>query len=223
MRSKAKFERVSAYAECVLPMPVRKTAKSAGYDICAVEDIVVQSHYVNIIKMILARATNQEFIQSLEEIVMNDESILVAAMEKDAEKLTELCVQYLPQIMNHFNLDLDSMKSLVKETGTKLTLVPTGVKCKLEDDQVLELFIRSSCPLNNYLLLANSTGIIDADYYNNEDNEGHIFFQIINLSPFPITIKKGDVIGQGLITRFETTEDDSAEGDRTGGFGSTDK
>lgn len=63
--------------------------------------------------------------------------------------------------------------------------------------------------------------IIDADYYNNPDNEGHIYFQLINLSPFNIIIKKGEIIGQGILHRYEITEDDEASGDRAGGFGST--
>ena len=65
--------------------------------------------------------------------------------------------------------------------------------------------------------------LIDADYYNNPDNEGEIFFQIINLAPFAIQLKRGDAIGQGIIKPYLTTEDDAATGERTGGFGSTDK
>ena len=64
-------------------------------------------------------------------------------------------------------------------------------------------------------------GIIDADYYNNPDNEGHIYFQIINLSPYDIQLRKVDVIGQGIIKNYGTTEDDTASGLRLGGFGST--
>lgn len=64
--------------------------------------------------------------------------------------------------------------------------------------------------------------IIDADYYNNPDNEGHIYFQVINLSPIPIQIKKGDAIGQGVIMNYIKTEQESATAERTGGFGSTD-
>lgn len=63
--------------------------------------------------------------------------------------------------------------------------------------------------------------IIDADYYNNPDNEGHIYFQLINLSPFNIIIKKGEIIGQGILHQYEITEDDEASGERAGGFGST--
>lgn len=65
--------------------------------------------------------------------------------------------------------------------------------------------------------------IIDSDYADNPDNEGHIFFQLINLSPFPIKLQKGDIIGQGIIKHYLTTDDDSAIGERTGGFGSTSK
>ena len=63
--------------------------------------------------------------------------------------------------------------------------------------------------------------VIDADYYNNPDNEGHIYFQMINLSPFDIVLHKDDVIGQGILKKYYTTDDDAAQGERTGGFGST--
>lgn len=63
--------------------------------------------------------------------------------------------------------------------------------------------------------------VIDADYYNNPDNEGEIFFQVINLSPFPIRLRKGDTIGQGIIKQYLVTEDDKSVGMRKGGFGST--
>ena len=118
-------------------------------------------------------------------------------------------------------IDLKDMANLSKATDAKPTLVPTGIKCKMENNQYLALSVRSSCPLKYWLVLANSTGIIDADYYNNPDNEGHIFFQIINFSPFPIMLKKGDTIGQGIIMNYNITDDDAASGERTGGLGST--
>ena len=116
---------------------------------------------------------------------------------------------------------LDEVAAATKKSLAKPTLVPTGMKCQLADDEYLELSIRSSGPLKHWLMLANSVGIIDADYYNNPDNEGHIYFQIINLSPIPIQLKKGDIIGQGIIHKYITTEDDCANGERKGGFGST--
>ena len=116
---------------------------------------------------------------------------------------------------------LEEMAKITKELKCKPTLVSTGVKCQLESDTYLELSVRSSTPLKYWLVLANSVGIIDADYYNNEDNEGEIFLQLINLSPFPIVLKPGDCIGQGIIKRYEKTTEDCATGTRKGGFGST--
>ena len=118
-------------------------------------------------------------------------------------------------------LTLQEVAALTKYTKAKPTLVPTGVKCQLDDGYYLELSVRSSCPLKYWLILANGVGIIDSDYYNNPDNEGHIFFQIINLSPFDIVLQKGEIIGQGIIKKYETTENDNANGKREGGFGST--
>ena len=118
---------------------------------------------------------------------------------------------------------LEEMAQHTKELHAKPTLVPTGIKCQLEPNTYLELSIRSSSPLKYWLVLANGVGIIDADYYNNPDNEGEIFFQVINLSPFPIKLKKGDIIGQGIIRHYLITNDDKASGFRTGGFGSTTK
>ena len=118
-------------------------------------------------------------------------------------------------------IDLDKMAEITKRTFAKPTLVSTGVKCKLDKDCYLKLIVRSSTPLKYWLLCANGEGIIDSDYYNNADNEGEIFVQLINLSPFTIHLKKGDRVAQGIIERYEVTEDDAANGIRMGGFGST--
>ena len=116
---------------------------------------------------------------------------------------------------------LEQMGKFTKQFNYKPTLVSTGMKCKLAPNTFLQLSVRSSSPLKYWLMLANGVGIIDADYYNNEDNEGEIFFQIYNLSPFNIQIKKGEAIGQGIILPYGITEDDAAAGIRVGGFGST--
>ena len=120
-------------------------------------------------------------------------------------------------------ITLDWLAVRTKATKAKPTLVSTGVKCYLEEGYYLELSVRSSTPLKYWIILANSVGIIDADYCDNPDNEGEIFFQVINLSPYPIQLKKGDIIGQGIIKKYEVTDDDKAAGERTGGFGSTSK
>ena len=139
-----------------------------------------------------------------------------------AKKLWDEVLYYItgPQ---YVVMNLADIAAFTKEYKVKPTLVPTGIKCQLEKDCYLELSVRSSTPLKHWLILANGVGIIDGDYYNNPDNEGHIYFQLINLSPFDIVLKKGDKIGQGIIKRFEVTDDDSKyeKKERAGGFGST--
>ena len=102
-------------------------------------------------------------------------------------------------------------------------MVPTGIKAKLDSDCYLSISARSSLPYKSLLIVANAPGIIDADYYNNSDNEGEIFIQLLNLSPYDILIKKGDKLAQGVIQRYVRVEGDEViVGDRkNGGFGST--
>lgn len=119
-------------------------------------------------------------------------------------------------------INLEELALLTKKYKFKPTLVPTGVKCKMPKDTYLQLSVRSSLPLKNWLILANGIGIIDADYYNNIDNEGHIFFQLINLSSFPILIKKGDCFGQGILLPYNIcANENKVTAIRNGGFGST--
>lgn len=104
-----------------------------------------------------------------------------------------------------------------------VTVVPTGLKAFMEDDEYLSIFIRSSLAFKRGLMLANSTGIVDSDYYNNSDNEGHIMIAYYNTNTMPYTIEKGERIGQGIFMKYLTTNDDQAAGVRTGGIGSTGK
>lgn len=140
-----------------------------------------------------------------------------------AEDIVVPCIWNLTDIPVNSNVprSLSNVAHWTKTSGIKPTLVSSGVKCIMEPDQYLELMVRSSTPLKYWLILANAPGIIDADYANNPDNEGEIFFQLINLSPFDIYLHKGDVIVQGIIKRYETIEDDSTTATRNGGFGST--
>ena len=107
------------------------------------------------------------------------------------------------------------------ENAIKPTLIKTGIKAYMQEDEVLYIYNRSSNPMKKGLVMANSVGIIDSDYYENPDNDGHIMFAFYNFYPFDITIKKGDKIGQGIFGKFLTVDNDSTEGERTGGFGST--
>ena len=116
---------------------------------------------------------------------------------------------------------IDEMAIITKQLETRPTLVPTGIKCRLPKDCYLELSVRSSTPLKTGLVMANGIGVIDCDYYSNPDNDGEIFFQLINLSPFSIMLKKGNIIGQGIIKHYYKVDNDAADGERVGGFGST--
>ena len=94
----------------------------------------------------------------------------------------------------------------------------------MQDDEYLQLTNRSSNPLKHFLVLPNGVGVVDADYYNNENNEGELFFQLLNYGLRDKVIKKGDRIGQGIFMKFlKVDNEETNEKSRTGGFGSSDK
>lgn len=99
--------------------------------------------------------------------------------------------------------------------------VKTGIKAYMQDDEVLYLYNRSSNPKKLGLIIPNSVGVIDSDYYNNPDNEGEIMFAFYNIFPWDVTIKAGDKMGQGVFSKFLKADEDDADGIREGGFGST--
>ena len=196
----AKFEVISKYADAGLALPERKTQHSAGYDLAAAEDIIIPSYQDLFTQLQLNKYKAKDTFEAILRIMDKESSDQV----RDYWMLNEVAAD-------------------TKNLNARPTLVPTGMKCKLDPGTYLELSVRSSSPLKYWLILANGVGIIDADYYNNPDNEGHIYFQMINLSPFPIKIQKGEAIGQGIIHHYNITEDDNASGLREGGFGSTTK
>ncbi|MBR2471405.1 MAG: dUTP diphosphatase [Clostridia bacterium] len=150
------FEVVSSFSD--INLPKRSTARSAGYDFEAAEDITVPSIW----KLALKGSEN-----------------------------------------------------------IKPTFIKTGVKAYMQEDEALFLYNRSSNPGKKGLVMANSVGVVDSDYYNNADNEGHIMFAFYNFFPVDVTIKKGDRIGQGVFKKFLKADGDDAAAIRTGGFGST--
>lgn len=105
----------------------------------------------------------------------------------------------------------------------KPTLVKTGIKSYFNEDEVLILATRSSYPAKKGLILANSIGVIDCDYYNNPQNDGELMYAYYNIFPIDVTIKKHEAVGQAFFQKFLITDDDNATGIRQGGFGSTDK
>ena len=107
--------------------------------------------------------------------------------------------------------------------GVKPTLIPTGLKAYMQDDEMLCLYNRSSNPKKKGLVLANSVGIVDKDYYGNADNDGHIVYAMWNFKDEDVKIEKGERIGQAIFQKYLIADNDSADSVRTGGFGSTDK
>ena len=102
--------------------------------------------------------------------------------------------------------------------------IPTGIRCRIDDDYALFLFPRSGLGFKFRLQLNNTVGVVDSDYYGS-DNEGHIFVKLTNDSNEgkTVNLKKGDAFSQGIFLQYGITEDDDAEGVRNGGFGSTSK
>lgn len=201
-----KFEKVSRFEDVDLPIPTRATHAAAGYDFVVAEDIVIQPY-----KTIIDSWSKKDF--------------LICAYppeEEDTGKTQEELEEIVEKLINTPKT-LEEIAMMTKRAKAKPTLVSTGMKCQLASGHYLELSVRSSTPLKHWLILANGVGIIDADYYNNPDNEGEIFFQLINLSPYPIQLKRGDKIGQGIIKKYEVTDDDYMynKAERAGGFGST--
>ena len=105
----------------------------------------------------------------------------------------------------------------------KVTIIPTGLKAYMEADEYLGIYIRSSMSIKHFIFFIYITVIIDADYYNNEDNEGHIMVAVYNTGKEPFHVAKGDRVAQGIFQKYGKTDDDRAEGKRTGGVGSTGK
>lgn len=128
--------------------------------------------------------------------------------------------QTLPVLANSY---LIGQQNLSQETMAIVpVLVPTGIKAYMQPNEVLMLINRSSGPLKRFLVQTNGTGVIDADYYNNEANEGEIFEQFINLSDHDYVIHKGDRICQGIFMPYLKADDDNGGlGTRQGGLGST--
>lgn len=116
--------------------------------------------------------------------------------------------------------DLAAAEAVQIEPGA-VALVPTGLKAYMGPGEVLLLAVRSSLAVKRRLALANSIGVIDADYVDNPENEGHILVALENRGTEPVLVAAGERIAQGLFLPYLTVEDDEPGGARAGGFGST--
>lgn len=164
------FEICKGLENSDINLPIRKTAKSVGYDLEALEDTTIPSIWKNVFENI---------------------------------------ARFLKHVTDYKEI--------------KPTLVRTGIKSYFGDDEVLILANRSSHPIKKGLVLANSIGIVESDYYGNPQNDGELMYAYYNFFPVDVTIKKHDAVGQAYFQKFLIADDDNATGKRLGGFGSTDK
>ena len=106
----------------------------------------------------------------------------------------------------------------------ELIRIPSGIRVRIEEGYVLNIYPRSSLGFKYQMTLANTTGIIDSDYYGS-DNEGHIFIKITNDSNENkiVSVKMGEGFAQGIFLEYGICEDDDVCEIRNGGFGSTTK
>ena len=101
--------------------------------------------------------------------------------------------------------------------------IPTGYKATFGNDEMLMILVRSSMGFKYNVRMTNQVGIIESDYYNNIDNEGHMFVSLQNEGDRDFVVKKGEGYAQGIFTKFLICDDDITTNERQGGFGSTNK
>lgn len=117
--------------------------------------------------------------------------------------------------------DFFSPISFVLKPGESI-VVPIGVKVYLMEDEWLGIYSRSGLGFKHNIRLRNQVGIIDADYYNNEGNEGHMAVALKNEGEKNWAVEKGTKIAQSLFLKYFLADDDVVVNKkRTGGIGST--
>ena len=97
----------------------------------------------------------------------------------------------------------------------------TGIKAYMPSDEFLAIYIRSSIGIKKNLMLKNSVCIIDEDFYNNNENEGHIIIALYNYRDEPVTLEPCERVAQGVFQRYGVVDNDNANQTRTGGIAST--
>ncbi len=90
----------------------------------------------------------------------------------------------------------------------EIVKIPTGIKSYFEEDETLLIIVRSSTGFKYNIRMVNQVGVIDADYYNNKDNEGHMFIKLQNEGDKTVAFKKGDHLAQGIFMKYLVTDDD---------------
>lgn len=119
--------------------------------------------------------------------------------------------------------DIRSVDNLTIKPGES-KILNTGLKVCMNDDEVLYIFSRSSLGYKHDVFLTNCVGVIDADYYNNKDNEGHFKVKLTNNGKEDFVVNVNDRVAQGVFMKYLTVDDeDEIINERIGGIGSTDR
>lgn len=145
-------------------------------------------------------------------------------MKRGFERITGYKYVNLPKrkTKQSAGYDIESAVNVVINPG-ETKLIPTGIKVYMDENEWLGIYIRSSLAIKYGLILANNVAVIDSDYYNNPDNEGHIMMALRNTSGSPCAIKVGDRIAQGIFHQYYKVDGDKTDESRIGGIGSTGK
>ena len=139
------------------------------------------------------------------------EKISFKQFAKDVKDDIELYNEYkLPQRDTYSTAGYDIyLLNDIKLEPNEIKKIPTGLKCFFEKDEMLLLVVRSSMGFKYNVRLCNQVGVIDADYYNNEDNEGHIWLRVQNEGDKTVEFAKRDAIAQGIFMKYLTTNSDN--------------
>lgn len=104
----------------------------------------------------------------------------------------------------------------------EIVLVKTGVKVAMPKGETLLVFPRSSLGIKKGLMMSNGVGVIDSDYYNNSNNEGHIMIPLLNFTKKEVKLEKGERVAQGIFIEYKRVDgEELLDVERSGGFGST--
>ncbi|MGE5456100.1 MAG: hypothetical protein ACM3O4_03245 [Ignavibacteriales bacterium] len=124
---------------------------------------------------------------------------------------------------NSAGYDFKAIEGFVIKPGERV-IIPTGIKVYMGNNEMLMLLVRSSMGFKYNIRMCNQVGIIESDYYNNSNNEGHMWIALQNEGTENYVVKKNDKYAQGIFTIFLTVDnEDEINSERIGGLGSTNK
>ncbi len=139
----------------------------------------------------------------------------MGTMKRHFKKLTNNATMPERATKGSAGYDISASETVTIQPG-EIKLVSTGLAIQMEQDDVMLLIDRSSNPRKRGLILSNSLGVIDHDYFPNEFKG-----MFTNITDKPVTIEAGQRIMQAVFVKYGLVDNDNAAGQRTGGFGST--